>query len=123
MISIKGDHFWIEIKCFPFGDDKNNHHIGGMAIIEDKTKEHMALEQLEFLAHHDPLTNLLNRRGFMEYMKDLVSGEQHKSSYSLLFYMDLDQFKGINDSLGHTVGDKVLLLVSQRLGYSLDARL
>lgn len=119
--SIKGDHFWIEIKCFPFGDDKNNHHVGGMAIIEDKTKEHMALEQLEFLAHHDPLTNLLNRRGFMEFMKELVSGEQHKTSYSLLFYMDLDQFKGINDSLGHTVGDNVLFLVSHRLAYSLDA--
>ena len=119
--STKGDHFWMEIKCFPFENNKNNHHMGGIAIIEDKTKEHIALEQLEFLAHHDPLTNLLNRRGFKNYMKKLVSGEKHKKSYSLLFYMDLDQFKGINDSLGHMVGDEVLLLVSKRLVYALDS--
>ena len=118
--STKGDNFWIEIKCFPF-DCKNTLDMGGVAIIEDKTKEHIALEQLEFLAHHDPLTNLLNRRGFKNYMKKLVSEEKHNKSYSLLFYMDLDQFKGINDSLGHMVGDEVLLLVSKRLVYVLDS--
>jgi len=118
--STKGDHFWMEIKCFPF-EGKNTLHMGGIAIIEDKTKEHIALEQLEFLAHHDPLTNLLNRRGFKNYMKALVSGEKHNKSYSLLFYLDLDQFKGINDSLGHMVGDEVLLLVSKRLVYVLGS--
>jgi diguanylate cyclase (GGDEF)-like protein/PAS domain S-box-containing protein len=118
--SIKGDHFWIEVKCFPFSND-NTQNMGGIAIIEDKTKEHIALEQLEFLAHHDPLTDLLNRRGFRNYMNELVSGVKHKKSYSLMFYMDLDQFKGINDSLGHAVGDEVLLLVSKRLVYMLDS--
>lgn len=118
--SIKSDNFWIEIKCFPFAHG-NTQNMGGIAIIEDKTKEHIALEQLEFLAHHDPLTDLLNRRGFRNYMNELVSGEAHKKSYSLMFYMDLDQFKGINDSLGHAVGDEVLLLVSKRLVHMLDS--
>jgi len=118
--SMNNDNFWIEIKCFPFANN-NAKNMSGIAIIEDKTKEHMALEQLEFLAHHDPLTNLLNRRGFKNYMNELVRGEAHKKSYSLMFYMDLDQFKGINDSLGHAVGDEVLLLISKRLVYVLDS--
>lgn len=119
--SINNDNFWIEVKCFPFSNG-NTQNMGGIAIIEDKTKEHFALEQLEFLAHHDPLTNLLNRRGFKNYMNQLISREAHKKRYSLLFYMDLDQFKGINDSLGHAVGDEVLLLVSKRLIYVLESR-
>lgn len=119
--SLKNDHFWIEIKCFPF-DNKDTEHMGGIAIIEDKSKENMALEQLEYSAHHDPLTNLLDRRGFREYINSLVSGKKHETYYSLLFYLDLNQFKGINDSLGHTIGDEVLIRVAQRLVYILDSR-
>ena len=117
--SLKNFEYWIEAKCFPLYDDTSA-VTGGIGIIEDKTKEHKAVNELKFLAEHDPLTNLLNRRGFMEYMKRLVSDKVHGDSYSLLFYLDLDQFKGINDSLGHTVGDKVLLFVSQRLLYMLN---
>lgn len=116
--SLKGKHFWIESKAFPF-TDKINNTIGGIGIIENKTKEHDALQELEYLAQHDVLTGLLNRRGFKNYMEEVVDGDEHKDSFSLLFYLDLDQFKGINDSLGHTVGDEVLLGVSQRLVYTL----
>ncbi len=116
--SIKGKHFWIESKAFPF-TNKTNNTIGGIGLIEDKTKEHNALQELEYLAQHDVLSGLLNRRGFKNYMEELIDGYDHKDSFSLLFYMDLNQFKGINDSLGHTVGDEVLLSVSQRLVYSI----
>lgn len=116
--SIKGEEHWIEAKAFPFTNKVNN-SIGGIGLIEDKTKEHNALQELEYLAQHDVLTGLLNRRGFKNHMEKLINDSSHKELYSLLFYMDLNQFKGINDSLGHTVGDEVLMIVSERLLYSL----
>ncbi len=115
--SQKGLEFWVEAKCSPLYDEKHV-VVGGIGIIEDKTKEHNALNELEFLALHDPLTSLFNRRGFGDYMERLISGDQHKRDYSLLFYLDLNQFKGINDSLGHSVGDEILIHVAERLVYA-----
>ncbi len=116
--SLKGLDFWVEGRCSPLYD-QNNVVIGGIGLIENKTKEYSALNELKFLAQHDPLTNLLNRRGFSDYMEDLISDDKHTRDYSLLFYLDLNQFKGINDSLGHTVGDEILIHVSERLVYAL----
>jgi len=114
-VSIKGDKYWIDVKSFPFKNNEDNTTLGGIAILEDKTKEHANKENLEYLVEHDTLTGLLNRRGFTNYIDNLVSDETHKTHYSILFYLDLNQFKGINDSLGHAVGDEVLLTVSTRL--------
>ena len=113
-VSLKGKHFWVETMAFPFSNG-NNRIIGGVGIIEDKTKEYNALQELEYLVEHDVLTGLLNRRGFTNYMNQLVTDPKHQSCYSMLFYLDLNQFKSINDSLGHTIGDDVLLAVSRRL--------
>jgi len=106
--------FWVEGKYSPIFN-QNGVVIGGMGIIEDKTKEHKALNELKYLASHDPLTSLCNRRGFREFMDNLIHKEKHHSYFSLLFYLDLNQFKNINDSLGHTFGDKLLIEISKRL--------
>ncbi|MBT8347854.1 MAG: bifunctional diguanylate cyclase/phosphodiesterase, partial [Sulfurovum sp.] len=118
-MSINGKHFWIEAKAFSFSDSSNN-ILGGVGMIEDKTKEHVALTELEYMVQHDMLTGLLNRRGFKHYIESLVKDEKHETSFSILFYLDLNQFKSINDSLGHEVGDDVLIAVSKRLLKILD---
>ena len=112
--SINGEEFWMEAKAFTIekGDGEDFYGVG---IIEDKTKEHNALEKLEQLVNHDILTGLLNRRGFAKALDGIVKHEKHESYYSILYYLDLNQFKSINDSLGHAMGDKVLLEVSDRL--------
>jgi len=112
--SLQGLDLWAEIICFAFNDDQGN-VIGGIGIIDDKTKEHTAVAELEFLAKHDLLTSLLNRRGLKEYMRNFMQEEQHKSFYSLLFYLDLNKFKHINDSLGHKAGDELLIAIADRL--------
>ena len=112
--SLNGKSFWIDAKVFSFSDLDNN-ILGGVGMIEDKTKEHAALTDLEYLVQHDVLTGLFNRRGFRNYMENLVTSTKHKTHFSILFYLDLNQFKSINDSLGHQVGDDVLLAVSKRL--------
>ena len=66
-------------------------------------------------AQHDVLTGLYNRRYFMEYMESLQERLNETSGTAYLFLIDLDHFKRINDSLGHDIGDKLLIEVSKRI--------
>lgn len=77
--------------------------------LEIKTKE------LTYLAHHDALTGLVNRHLFSEIVKGCIeSSKRDKSHFSILF-LDLDRFKDVNDTYGHSAGDELLKSVSKRL--------
>ena len=68
-----------------------------------------------FLAHNDALTGLLNRGKFTDHLKQCVARlERYGSPFTLLF-LDLDQFKSVNDSRGHLIGDKLLIQVAHRI--------
>jgi diguanylate cyclase (GGDEF)-like protein/PAS domain S-box-containing protein len=109
-----GSELWLEIKCSPiYGKDGTT--TGGVGIITDKTKEHLMIEEMEFLISHDPLTGALNRRGFKQFIKNMIRRKDHFSYYSLLFYLDLDKFKQANDIFGHDAGDLILKSVVTRL--------
>ena len=72
-------------------------------------------EQLESLAVTDPLTGLLNRRGFEREMERALATARRYRDIGVLIYIDLDGFKPINDTLGHAAGDEVLKRVAQIL--------
>jgi diguanylate cyclase (GGDEF)-like protein len=72
-------------------------------------------QQLEFQAVTDPLTGLLNRRGFYQTVENLLLRNERSSTTPVLLYLDLDGFKRVNDSLGHDAGDRVLRWVSEQL--------
>ena len=112
--STKGLEYWVEAKSFPIHNSENE-VIGGIVLLENKTNEHRAVERLKYLASHDALTQLSNRRGFQSYMEKMIADKRHERYASLLFYLDLDRFKHINDSLGHSFGDKLLQAVAERL--------
>ncbi len=81
----------------------------------DITDREMAKQRLTWLASHDPLTELYNRRSFqIEFEKILTLAERYHHNSSLLFF-DLDHFKFINDSSGHQAGDALLQMVAKKL--------
>jgi len=84
--------------------------------VDERTSElTMANEELEHLATHDPLTNLPNRSLFLIRLHQaMANASQDQSNFATLM-MDLDRFKEVNDTLGHDVGDDLLIQVSQRI--------
>ena len=83
------------------------------AVLEERVAERTA--QLRHLANHDPLTGLPNRRELLAHLKTAIDRAQAGSTCCAVFYMDIDNFKTINDSLGHQFGDHVLRGIGVRL--------
>ena len=71
--------------------------------------------QLQHLAEHDPLTGLPNRRQFLSYLQSTLRNAGREAAQVGVFFLDLDNFKNINDSMGHAFGDLVLISIAQRL--------
>ena len=86
-----------------------------IGVARDVTALREAEAELRFLAHHDPLTKLTNRSLFYDRLDTALSAaRRHQSGLALLF-VDLNDFKGINDVHGHAAGDRVLCAIARRL--------
>jgi diguanylate cyclase (GGDEF)-like protein len=84
--------------------------------VEDRTRA------LHHLAHHDPLTELPNRRALAARLSAALASAAHGRTRFALLFVDLDNFKSVNDTLGHKFGDRVLQMVGMRLQEALGAR-
>lgn len=83
--------------------------------LEDVTERLRAEREIERLAFHDPLTALPNRRYLLERLGPAMAAARRRGTLGALLFIDLDHFKEVNDGLGHTVGDGVLVEVGRRL--------
>ncbi|HBV22027.1 MAG TPA: EAL domain-containing protein, partial [Nitrosomonas sp.] len=95
--------------------DADESLLGRLWMYEDITHERKTAQQLLYLAEHDPVTGLYNRHRFQKQLAFMINASQRNSNKFALLYFDLDEFKFINDTFGHGVGDSVLLRTANEI--------
>ncbi|MCK5360960.1 MAG: EAL domain-containing protein, partial [Gammaproteobacteria bacterium] len=104
----------VDITCSKLKDIQGK-EMGSVMIIRDVTHERQLKKQLTYQASHDSLTGLVNRAKFEEELKQAIVTCGESTTGHALCYMDLDQFKVVNDTCGHIAGDALLKQLSQLL--------
>ncbi len=100
--------------------DHEDEIAGVVIIIHDESVQRSLNRQLTFQATHDALTGLINRYEFERRLKNVIIAQGNDSSINTLCYIDLDQFKLVNDTCGHTAGDELLKQITLLLQNTLD---
>ncbi|PHV09777.1 EAL domain-containing protein [Chitinimonas sp. BJB300] len=101
-------------QCFTVRDEQN-HVTGRLWVYEDVTQEHFLTERMVFLAERDALTGLYNRHAFQEQLKRMLAEAERNQENVAVLYFDLDEFKYVNDTFGHGVGDDLLKRVAEEI--------
>ena len=86
-----------------------------MLVVSDITEQKNAERKLLKLANYDGLTGLVNRSLLLDRLEHAIAGARQQNTHVAVLFVDLDRFKGINDSLGHDYGDKLLKVVANRM--------
>ena len=112
LISADGQIHSVEETASPIRD-REGRTIGAVLVVHDVTASREASRQLEYQATHDALTGLLNRRQFEHYIERAIESVASDGRTHAMCYMDLDQFKVVNDTCGHSAGDRLLVELSR----------
>ena len=103
---------WLTITVVRNDRREITHYIGSFSDISERKQ---VAQKIDYLAHHDHLTNLPNRFCLMKRLSLALEEAKKTTSHLAVMFIDLDRFKSINDSFGHHTGDSLLLLVAERL--------
>lgn len=118
MVRGDGETAWIRLTLSRF-TEQGDSNACYLAILEDVSESHRLSDELSYQASHDELTGLINRRAFERYLDDALNHARNEDSVHALCFIDLDQFKIINDTSGHFVGDYLLRQVAGMLSQHL----
>lgn len=118
LINASGDFLWARLTV-SVGHYQKNHTINYIVVLEDISESYRMSEELNYQANHDVLTGLINRRAFERHLEYVLNESQTEHTNHALCFVDLDQFKVVNDTSGHLAGDELLRQVAKVAGYSL----
>ena len=109
-----GEVFWSDLHISPLRDDSGRltHYIG---VITDVTERHHYEEQLAYRATHDDLTGLPNRQLVIDRLSHAIAAARRRDGTVTVVFIDLDNFKIVNDTMGHATGDSVLTTIADRI--------
>jgi diguanylate cyclase (GGDEF)-like protein/PAS domain S-box-containing protein len=109
-----GDPYWVEVELMPFTDDAG--HISHWVVVgRDITERRHSADAIHRLAYYDVLTGLPNRRLMTERLDAMVAAANAGRGLGAVLYIDLDNFKHVNDARGHATGDALLKHTAKRL--------
>jgi diguanylate cyclase (GGDEF)-like protein/PAS domain S-box-containing protein len=103
---------WLTIAAVTGSDGSITHYVGTFS---DITENKDAVAEIHRLAYYDPLTHLPNRRLLQDRLRQILAAATRNGLYGAILFLDLDNFKTLNDTRGHDVGDQLLIEVAQRL--------
>jgi diguanylate cyclase (GGDEF)-like protein/PAS domain S-box-containing protein len=121
LISRDGDEFGIEDSASPIRSDEGQ-VLGVVLVFRDVTEQRRLTGEMTYRATHDALTGLVNRSEFESRLRRLLQKAREDRSEHALLYIDIDQFKLVNDSCGHMVGDQLLQQVGKLFAEATRAR-
>jgi len=109
-----GSICWVHLSVSALRDDSGS--VAGVIVhIDDVTDRKEAQARLAHQALHDPLTGLPNRNLLLDRLQHAVAELERRSGGVAVFFLDLDRFKNVNDTMGHAAGDRLLVQIAQRL--------
>ncbi|OGU09213.1 MAG: hypothetical protein A2075_00060 [Geobacteraceae bacterium GWC2_58_44] len=112
-----GEILWVSLTLSPIRDEAGN-FLYFLGLVEDISERKRFEERLEYQANHDALTALPNRNLLADRLLQALYYVQRHQSQAAVFFIDLDHFKFINDSLGHNTGDRLLKIAAERISRS-----
>ena len=121
LISRNGDEFGIENSASPIRNEYGA-ILGVVLVFHDVTQQRRLSSEMSYRATHDALTGLVNRSEFESRLDRTLNKAYEDNSEHALLFIDLDQFKLVNDACGHSVGDQLLRQVSKLLSETVRAR-
>lgn len=109
-----GDYIWVLLRAFASTNERGEQRLSGSQADISERKEHE--QRMSYAAFHDPLTGLANRRRIDQLLQDSMQRNQQTGTReTALLFIDLDNFKQVNDNYGHHTGDALLIEIAQRL--------